>query len=64
MIRLDSDQAFRDSLAERAYTYVTQEHTCDRFMARYIEAYETVAHVTTGVAVHAPSQVELTQTSE
>jgi glycosyltransferase involved in cell wall biosynthesis len=43
LIKLETDDVLREILAERAYAYVTQEHTWDRFMARHVETYETVA---------------------
>jgi glycosyltransferase involved in cell wall biosynthesis len=42
MIRLDADDGLRSTLSDRAFAYVGSEHTWERFLARYVQAYEGV----------------------
>jgi glycosyltransferase involved in cell wall biosynthesis/protein-tyrosine-phosphatase len=64
LVTLETDDVLRETLAERAYAYVMQEHTWDRFMARHIETYETVAFPATAglLPAHAGDRPMLTKT--
>jgi glycosyltransferase involved in cell wall biosynthesis len=64
LIKLATDEALRDTLAERACAYVTREHTWGRFMTRYIAGYEAVIRGMTSDANPAIQRTELTKSSE
>jgi glycosyltransferase involved in cell wall biosynthesis len=42
LIRMNSDQVLRDTLAEQGFRHVNRQHSWRDFVTKYVEAYDAV----------------------